>query len=158
MRFRSGSLCSMWAEIEHDLGYKSDFGVPRDIRREFSRVAGLLEIADERFASIRDNVKKYGTEIRQRIADNTAEELLIDRVPLKEYMLRNKKMREFLESLASICGAQISEIDPEAYLPQLEWLGKNTIGDMQKLLATYRTIKEENADDTGKQNGYSATT
>ena len=148
----------MWAEIEHDLGYKSDFGVPRDIRREFSRVAGLLEIADERFASIRDNVKKYGTEIRQRIADNTAEELLIDRVPLKEYMLRNKKMREFLESLASICGAQISEIDPEAYLPQLEWLGKNTIGDMQKLLATYRTIKEENADDTGKQNGYSATT
>ncbi len=128
------TLQHVWAEIEHDLGYKSDFGVPRDIRREFSRVAGLLEIADERFASIRDNVKKYGTEIRQRIADNTAEELLIDRVSLKEYMLRNKKMREFLESLASICGAQISEIDPEAYLPQLEWLGKNTIGDMQKML------------------------
>ena len=128
------TLQHVWAEIEHDLGYKSDFGVPRDIRREFSRVAGLLEIADERFASIRDSVKKYGTEIRQRIADNTADDLLVDRVTLKEYILLNRKMREFLERLASICGSQISEFDPEAYLPQLEWLGKNTIGDMQSML------------------------
>ena len=33
-----------WAEIEHDLGYKTEFGIPLDVRREFSRVAGLLEI------------------------------------------------------------------------------------------------------------------
>lgn len=128
------TLQHVWAEIEHDLGYKSDFGVPRDIRREFSRVAGLLEIADERFAAIRDSVKKYGEEIRQRIADNTADELLIDRVTLKEYILLNKKMQEFLVRLAAICDSQISEIDPEAYLPQLEWLKKNTIGDMQDML------------------------
>lgn len=128
------TLQHVWAEIEHDLGYKSDFGVPRDIRREFSRVAGLLEIADERFAAIRDSVQNYGMEIRQRIADNTADNLLIDRVTLKEYVRLNKKMRDFLERLASICGSVINEIDPEAYLPQLEWLGKNTIGDMQDML------------------------
>lgn len=128
------TLQHVWAEIEHDLGYKSDFGVPRDIRREFSRVAGLLEIADERFSAIRDSVEKYSTEIRQRIADNTADDLLIDRVTLKEYILLNKKMREFLECLATICNSQITEIDPEAYLPQLEWLGKTTIGDMQNML------------------------
>lgn len=128
------TLQHVWAEIEHDLGYKSDFGVPRDIRREFSRIAGLLEIADERFAAIRDSVQNYGIEIRQRIADNTADNLLIDRVTLKEYVRLNKKMREFLERLASICDSSINEIDPEAYLPQLEWLGKNTIGDMQDML------------------------
>ena len=36
-------------EIEHDLGYKSQAQIPRTVRRKFSRLAGLLEIADEEF-------------------------------------------------------------------------------------------------------------
>lgn len=36
-----------WAEIEHDLGYKSEIAIPKRIRRNFSRLAGLLEIADK---------------------------------------------------------------------------------------------------------------
>ena len=35
-----------WSDINHDLGYKSQFGVPRAVTREFARLAGLLEIAD----------------------------------------------------------------------------------------------------------------
>ena len=35
-----------WAEIEHDLGYKTEIEVPRDIRRSFSRAASLLETAE----------------------------------------------------------------------------------------------------------------
>jgi ppGpp synthetase/RelA/SpoT-type nucleotidyltranferase len=42
-----------WAEIEHDLGYKSEATVPRMIRRRFSRLAGLLELADDEFLGIR---------------------------------------------------------------------------------------------------------
>jgi putative GTP pyrophosphokinase len=42
-----------WAEIEHDLGYKSQAAVPRNIRRRFSRLAGLLEMADDEFVGIR---------------------------------------------------------------------------------------------------------
>jgi putative GTP pyrophosphokinase len=38
-----------WAEIEHDLGYKSEAAIPRDIQRRFSRLAGLLEVADDEF-------------------------------------------------------------------------------------------------------------
>lgn len=36
-----------WAEIEHDLGYKSERKLPSELRRSFSRLAGLLEIADQ---------------------------------------------------------------------------------------------------------------
>lgn len=45
-----------WAEIEHDLGYKSQAAVPREVRRQFSRLAGLLEIADDEFVGIREKL------------------------------------------------------------------------------------------------------
>ena len=47
-----------WAEMEHDLGYKAPEAIPAQIRRRFSRLAGLLELADEEFLSI-----KQGTPI-----------------------------------------------------------------------------------------------
>ena len=43
-----------WAEIEHDLEYKNPQGTSDEIRRRFSRMAGLLEVADDEFTAIRD--------------------------------------------------------------------------------------------------------
>lgn len=128
------TLQHTWAAINHDLGYKSEFGVPKKIIREFSRIAGLLEIADEEFISIRDNIHLYGDEIRQKIADNQADQVLIDMVSLKEYMKLNKEMRGFLSELAAINKAEIQEISPESYLEQLVWLGKRNLGDLQQML------------------------
>ena len=48
-----------WAEVEHDLGYQAQESVPEDVRRRFSRVAGLLEIADQEFVSIRRDLERY---------------------------------------------------------------------------------------------------
>ena len=41
-----------WAEIEHDLGYHTTGAVPRTIRRRFSRLAGMLEMADDEFNNV----------------------------------------------------------------------------------------------------------
>lgn len=43
-----------WAEIEHDIQYKSSATIPRDIKRRFMSLAGLLEIADREFQAIQD--------------------------------------------------------------------------------------------------------
>ena len=48
-----------WAEIEHDLGYKSEAAIPRSVRRRFSRLAGLLELADDEFEGLRGQVKAH---------------------------------------------------------------------------------------------------
>lgn len=56
-----------WAEIEHDLGYKSATGVPAHLRRKFARIASLLEIADDEFSSIRRDLLEYETELPGRI-------------------------------------------------------------------------------------------
>lgn len=123
-----------WAEIEHDLGYKSDFGVPREIRREFSRIAGLLEIADEQFVNLRDNTREYTNRIRQKIITDNAKDVLIDRVSLKEYMYHNTSMSEFLKRIAAVTNADIEYINPWAYLTQLEALGLKSIKDLSDML------------------------
>ncbi|MFS2106266.1 GTP pyrophosphokinase family protein [Ralstonia sp. Ralssp135] len=56
-----------WAEIEHDLGYKSSNAIPREIRRQFSRLAGLLELADQEFNTIRDYLQNYSSSVGDRI-------------------------------------------------------------------------------------------
>lgn len=48
-----------WAEIEHDLGYKSSVQLPRNMRRRFSRLAGLLEIADDEFERLQSDLTRY---------------------------------------------------------------------------------------------------
>lgn len=45
-----------WAEIEHDLGYK--YKVSPEMRRRFSRLAGLLEIGDIEFSNIRKEIEQ----------------------------------------------------------------------------------------------------
>ena len=122
-----------WAAINHDLGYKSQFGVPREVRREFARLAGLLEIADDEFVRVRDNMKKYTEKTREKIINDNAENVLIDMISLNEYMLRNKKMSGFLQKLAGIENSEISFTDPESYICQLRWLNVKTIGELQQM-------------------------
>ena len=125
----------VWSEINHDLGYKSDFGMPRAVIRQFARLAGMFEIIDEEFMRVRDGMNAYTSQTRKKIQDDKAQDVLMDNVSLREYMLYNKKIRAFLERIAGIEGSEITEISPESYVPQLKWLKKNSIGDVQSMLS-----------------------
>ena len=48
-----------WAEIEHDLGYKATEEMPLAARRRLGRLAGLLELADQEFVAIRNDLESY---------------------------------------------------------------------------------------------------
>ena len=43
-----------WAEIEHDIQYKSSSTIPAEIRRRFMALAGVLELADREFQAIQN--------------------------------------------------------------------------------------------------------
>lgn len=134
------NLQHTWSSIVHDLGYKSDFGVPKVVLREFARLAGLLELADDEFARIRDNMNAYTRDIKLKIGENRADDVHIDMISITEYMNRNIKMREFLNELAGFSGAEIQEVDPGNYIEQLMWLKKTTLGDIQNMLEENREI------------------
>lgn len=133
IQIRSG-LQHIWAEIEHDLGYKSKFGVPREIRREFSKIAGLLEIADDEFVQVRNGMNQYVKDIREKIILGEARDLPLSVISLTEYIHNNKKMQEYLHNMANIGDSELSIISPESYMDRLSWLGINTLGDMERLL------------------------
>lgn len=44
-----------WAEIEHDIQYKSSSTIPTQIRRRFMALAGMLELADREFQAIQED-------------------------------------------------------------------------------------------------------
>ena len=123
-----------WSAIHHDIGYKSDFGVPREINRQFARLAGLLELADDEFVRARDNMVGYTEDIRQRIITDDADDVTINMISLNEYVLHNKKMRDIISEIAEIAGAEINEIDPESYIPQLAFLGITKLGDIEVMI------------------------
>ena len=123
-----------WSVIEHDIGYKSDFGVPRNISRQFARLAGLLELADDEFVRSRDAMIAYTEDIRQRIVTDDADDVQINMISLREYVMHNQNMRSLIEEIARISNAEIQEIDPESYIDQLAFLGIKTLGGIETLV------------------------
>ena len=52
-----------WAEIEHDLGYKTAVEIPQTVKRRFSRLAALLEAADDEFMRIKAELAAYSAKV-----------------------------------------------------------------------------------------------
>ncbi|MCK7047834.1 MULTISPECIES: GTP pyrophosphokinase [Enterobacter] len=58
-----------WAEIEHDLGYKTQNSVPNHIRRQFSILSGTLELIDGAFIDIKNSLIDYEKTIIKEISE-----------------------------------------------------------------------------------------
>ena len=129
-----------WAEIEHDLGYKSRFGVPRPIRREFSRIAGLLEIADEEFVNLRVQTKEYVSDTRRKIAEDKADSLSLDEITLQEFIQSNVVLQKVIEDNCAKLKCDYVSSRTERFLPELDWLGVKTIGDFRTFLKNNEKI------------------
>ena len=83
-----------WAEINHDIGYKSSTGVPRSIIRGFSRLAGLLEIADEQFAQFRNSVRQYQNDSAETVRSHNLEELPVNEMTLYAFLKNDSAVQE----------------------------------------------------------------
>lgn len=68
-----------WAEIEHDLGYKAADALPAAGQRRLSRLAGLLELADQEFVAIRRDLEAYASALPHRI-EAAGEAVPLDRL------------------------------------------------------------------------------
>lgn len=95
-----------WAEIEHDLGYKTRDSLPSDARRRLNRLAGLLELADQEFAAIRHDLSAYAQALPARIA--AADEIALDRLSLAS-LLDCPEVRELDAAIARQIGRAVGD-------------------------------------------------
>lgn len=56
-----------WAEMEHDIEYKSAAVIPASIRRKFIALAGLLEIADREFQALQEEDERLRQQARKSV-------------------------------------------------------------------------------------------
>jgi len=75
-----------WAEIEHDIQYKSVDTIPTGIRRRFMALAGLLEIADREFQAVQDADDQLRQQARGSITRGDLEAVEITADALKAYL------------------------------------------------------------------------
>lgn len=124
-----------WAEIEHDLGYKSEYGVPAEIRRRFSMTAGLMELGDQEFMTLRDSSIKYANDVQQRIAMDDVGNIAINTVSLRKFMEINRRMLEMYERIRTECGVEIVHVDCGKYIEKLAAKGIHTLDELENGLA-----------------------
>jgi len=125
-----------WAEIEHDLGYKAEQAIPRQIRRRFSRLAGLLETGDEQFMVIRDELAAYASEVKRDIAQKPRE-VLLDKVSLATFIAQDTTVQAVDEQLAQAVEAKLIALPDqltERYAERLRSVGMHTIEDVRAAL------------------------
>jgi len=75
-----------WAEIEHDIQYKSVETIPASVRRRFMSLAGMLEIADREFQAVQDEDQRLRQVARTSIKQGKLETVEITADALKAYL------------------------------------------------------------------------
>lgn len=121
-----------WAEIEHDLGYKANDALPAAGQRRLSRLAGLLELADQEFVAIRRDLETYATALPLRIARD-GEAVLLDRLSIKA-LLECAEVRNVDLAIAQTLGRPLGAepFFPDYLLKMLAACGMTTVADARR--------------------------
>ncbi|KAF2336122.1 GTP pyrophosphokinase [Flavobacterium nitrogenifigens] len=123
-----------WAEIEHDIGYKSEQAIPTLFKRNFYRVAALLETADIEFVNIKKGLQNYETNIASSI-ERDPENVEINATSLKSFILSNKDVKEIDEKICEVSGCKLANhqnIDIENHVKRLLFLNIDTIKKLEE--------------------------
>lgn len=121
-----------WASINHDLGYKSKIGIPKTIQREFSRLASLLELADEEFLRIRLNLDKYSEDIANSM-DNKTLNFDIDSTSLHIFLNESNVVQNICNIVESKTPYRVSKNDTPNYESIILLLDSINIKTIDKL-------------------------
>jgi ppGpp synthetase/RelA/SpoT-type nucleotidyltranferase len=115
-----------WAEIEHDIQYKSAEVIPVEIRRRFMALAGLLEIADREFQAIQDADRQLTQEARSRVAGGQLDTVEITPDALKAFL--DKRIGS---------DGRISEVSYNWTARLLRRLGFRTLEQVERCIRPY---------------------
>lgn len=133
------ALQHVWSTIEHDTGYKGDVKIPNEYLRQFSRMAGLLELADDEFSRLRTALTDYRRQTLALVKNGQLDDVPLSRETFRGY-LDLKPFDRLNRRIAAVNQAEIYPVSVMSYLRVLESFGLETLGDVQRFI-------DENSDD-----------
>ena len=125
-----------WANMSHDTGYKSGVEIPKIYMRNMSRLAGMLELVDDEFSRIRQELSNYRRQVQKLVASGNLADVLLDGDSFKSY-LQIGPFDALTRRIASINQAEIQPVDLSPFLPLFKAMGFQTLGDIDKLLKEF---------------------
>lgn len=127
------ALQHVWSAIEHDIGYKGAVKLPPEYRRQFSRLAGMLELADDEFSRLRTTMTDYRRQVQTLVKSGQLDEVLLSTDSFSSY-LQLHPFNRLNQRIAAVNQAEIFPASMLPFLPILEGLGLETLGDLQRFI------------------------
>lgn len=132
-----------WAEIEHDMGYKSKKEIPKSIRRDFSRLASLLELVDKEFVEIRNKIDLYTDEVKVTIK-TPSEETFIDAISLAQYINSSEELKLLDQKIEKLSNFKLIDLEYDSiiydHIVELEFAGFKTIQQIDQEIKNNKDI------------------
>ena len=133
------ALQHVWSTIEHDTGYKGDVMIPSEYRRQFSRLAGMLELIDDEFSRLRIVLTDYRRQIQSLVKNGQLDDVPLSADSFRSY-LDLRPFDRLNGRIAAVNQAEIYPVSMMPYLKLLESFGLETLGDVQRFI-------DDNSDD-----------
>ena len=133
------ALQHVWSTIEHDTGYKGDVKIPREYKRQFSRLAGMLELVDEEFSRLRMVLTDYRRQTLSLVKSGKLDDVPLSRETFRSY-LELQPFDRLNYRIAAVNQAEVFPVGMMPYLRVLESFGMDTLGDVQHFI-------DDNSDD-----------
>ena len=130
------ALQHVWSAIQHDIGYKSEIETPKEYHRMLSRLAGMMELADDEFSRIRNSIADYRRRMQNLVLNGQLEEVVLDGDTFLSYIGMHP-FDKLNKKIAAITQAEIQESTYLPYLKVMRQLDIKTLGDIERMMTNY---------------------
>jgi len=130
------TLQHVWANMYHDIGYKSDVEIPIEYQRNMTRLAGMLELADEQFCRIRKEINGYRRTVQSMVANGNFDEVPLNGDTFRGF-LKMKPFKRLADKIAAINQGEVYEDNLMPYYKVFLAMNMKTIGDIVRMSNDY---------------------
>ena len=127
------ALQHVWSAIEHDIGYKGAVKLPPEFVRQFSRLAGMLEMADDEFSRLRTTMTDYRRQVQALVKSGHFSEVSLSSDSFQQF-LDLKPFDRLNQRIAAVNQAEIFPAPMMQFLPILESFRFTDLGDIQQFI------------------------